>query len=151
MKLTLGIDLGSTAIKLVFVNDGELIWKKVEPTAPQQEKIVRTMIQQGLDALSLTEDNIEKIHVTGYGKKLIANADKAVDEISANALGVYLLSGKKARSIINIGGQDVKYIKLAENGKVSDFRMNDKCAAGTGRFFEMAARILDTPITDFEA
>ena len=72
-----------------------------------------------------------------------------MDEISANALGLFRQSGGRAGVIINIGGQDSKVIRLAPDGRVRDFRMNDKCAAGTGRFFEQAARILDVPLVDF--
>ena len=87
--------------------------------------------------------------VTGYGKSLVHGAGKVIDEVSANAIGVFLLSDHKARTVINIGGQDVKVIRLSETGKLIDFKMNDKCAAGTGRFFEAAARILDTPVAGF--
>lgn len=79
------------------------------------------------------------------------SADKVIDEVSANALGLHLLSGAAAKVIINIGGQDIKIIQLDANGKLLEFKMNDKCAAGTGRFFEMAARILDTSIYEFAA
>jgi predicted CoA-substrate-specific enzyme activase len=73
------------------------------------------------------------------------------DEISANAAGLFHLSGGQARTVINIGGQDLKVMNLDERGRVIDFKMNDKCAAGTGRFFELAARLLDTPLDEFAA
>jgi predicted CoA-substrate-specific enzyme activase len=74
---------------------------------------------------------------------------KNIDEITANAAGLFRLSGGQARTVINIGGQDMKILTLADDGRVLDFKMNDKCAAGTGRFFEQAARILDTPLAEF--
>ena len=151
MSYKIGIDLGSTAIKAVIVKDTELIWKKAVPTAPGQEALARHLLDEGLAELAISNQDIEGISVTGYGKNLIADAHTVIDEVSANAWGVYLLSGRKARTVINIGGQDIKIIRLAEDGKLSDFKMNDKCAAGTGRFFEMAGRILDTPIYDFAA
>ncbi|MEN6413542.1 MAG: acyl-CoA dehydratase activase [Veillonellales bacterium] len=151
MGFRAGIDLGSTAIKAVMIKDTELVWKKVVATAPGQEALALRLLDEGRKHLGISEHEIEGISVTGYGKNLIAKADTVIDEVSANAWGVYLLSGKKARTVINIGGQDIKIIRISADGKLSDFKMNDKCAAGTGRFFEMAGRILDTPIEDFAA
>jgi predicted CoA-substrate-specific enzyme activase len=86
---------------------------------------------------------------TGYGKSLYKKADLLLDELSANARGLHLVSGGEARRAINIGGQDLKTLRLSESGEVTDFRMNDKCAAGTGRFFELAARLLNVPLSKF--
>jgi (R)-2-hydroxyacyl-CoA dehydratese activating ATPase len=145
-RLTVGIDLGSTAIKVVFVENGQMVWKKAMPTVPGQAGIAQGLTANGLEALGRTPDQLTATAVTGYGKGLINKACMVIDEISANALGVFLLSGGKARTIINIGGQDVKVIRLSATGKLIDFKMNDKCAAGTGRFFEVVGRILDTPV-----
>ena len=150
-ELTAGIDLGSTAIKVVLVEDGRPAWQKAVPTAPGQAHIAETLIAEGLTALERTPDRLTATAVTGYGKGLVDGAGKVIDEVSANALGVYRLSGGRARTVINIGGQDVKVIRLSDTGKLIDFRMNDKCAAGTGRFFEAAGRILDTPVDLFGA
>jgi predicted CoA-substrate-specific enzyme activase len=151
MGFRVGVDLGSTIIKSVIIQDAELVWKKAVPTAPGQEALALELIHSGLADLSISEKDVEGISVTGYGKSLISNAHTVVDEVSANAWGAFLRSGKKARTLINIGGQDIKIISISPDGKLSDFKMNDKCAAGTGRFFEMAGRILDTPIYDFAA
>lgn len=151
MRYRIGIDLGSTAIKLVILKDEEIAWKKAIPTAPGQEVLAKSLIQEGLEALGLTEEDIDGIAATGYGKNLISGADSVIDEVSANALGAFLLSKQQVGTIINIGGQDLKIITLSDEGKLEDFKMNDKCAAGTGRFFEMAGRILDTSIYDFAA
>ncbi|MDR3090265.1 MAG: acyl-CoA dehydratase activase [Desulfobulbaceae bacterium] len=145
-----GIDLGSTAIKLALVEDGVLLWHKAAPTAPGQEKIANALLAEGLSALGRAGEGVKKA-VTGYGKNLMGGAEFAIDELSANCLGLFRQSGGQARSLINIGGQDVKVIQLTAQGAMSDFRMNDKCAAGCGRFFEVAARILDTPVEDFGA
>jgi len=150
MSIIIGIDLGSTAIKVVFVKDKEIVFKEKKPTVPGQEMLAEAIIQTGLQTLGINREKIQKIGVTGYGKKLYKAATDAIDEISANAAGAFQLSSRKVRTIVNIGGQDVKVIRLSEDGKVNDFRMNDKCAAGTGRFFEMVARILDTPIFNFD-
>jgi predicted CoA-substrate-specific enzyme activase len=149
MSLRIGLDLGSTAIKAVFADRDEIVWRGQTPTRPGQESVSRSLIESGLKSLGLTEDAVAGIAVTGYGKKLFGRADVLVDEISANAAGLFRLNGGRAGTIVNIGGQDMKVIFLDARGRVADFRMNDKCAAGTGRFFELAARILDTPLEDF--
>ncbi len=147
--LTAGIDLGSTAIKVVLVQGGRMAWYKAVPTAPGQAGIAQKLIDEGLAALGQMSDRLTATAVTGYGKGLIDGAGRVIDEVSANALGICRLSDGRARTVINIGGQDVKVIRLSATGKLIDFKMNDKCAAGTGRFFEAAGRILDTPVERF--
>lgn len=147
--IIVGIDLGTAAIKIVFIDKGNLLWAKSVPTVPQYIKISQELLGEGLETLSIRKEDIRGIATTGYGKVLFPGADRTLDEISANAMGAYFLSDKKARTVINIGGQDVKLIKISSDGKVRDFKMNDKCAAGTGRFFEMVERILNIPIQEF--
>lgn len=149
--MKIGIDVGSTGIKVIFFKDPAIVWQQVTPTKPGQAGLVQALIDQGLAATGTRKNDIEKISVTGYGRHLIPSSNRIVDEISANAAGIHCLSGGTARTLINIGGQDVKIITLTDQGQVSDFRMNDKCAAGTGRFFEIAATILDTPLDAFYA
>lgn len=149
--ITVGIDLGTAAIKVVFIDDRGLLWAKALPTVPRHINICEQLIAEGIKALSVKKEDITGITATGYGKRLFPGAKKIIDEISANAAGAYVLSNKNARTVINIGGQDVKIIKISSDGKVDDFKMNDKCAAGTGRFFEMAARLLDTSVEEFGA
>jgi predicted CoA-substrate-specific enzyme activase len=147
--MKIGIDVGSTSIKIVFVDSDRIIWKKVVPTKPGQSDVVDDLIEQGMNACSSLKADIEQTSVTGYGRNLICGDNHVVDEIWANAAGIQRLTGGRAGTLINIGGQDVKIINVSETGRVLDFRMNDKCAAGTGRFFEMAATILDTPLENF--
>lgn len=148
--MKVGIDVGSTGIKILFAQEGtRVLWKKVVPTRPGQKALVDDLLEEGLTALNAQSSDIEKICVTGYGRHLIPSGTHVVDEISANAAGIHALTDGQARTLINIGGQDVKVIRLGTDGRVMDFRMNDKCAAGTGRFFEIAANILDTPLSDF--
>lgn len=147
--ITVGIDLGTSAIKVVFVDGYNLLWAKAFPAIPQHIKSCEQLLEDGFKALSISKEDIAGIAATGYGRRLFPGAKIIVDEISANAMGAYVLSNKKARTIINIGGQDVKVIEISPGGRVADFRMNDKCASGTGRFFEMAGRILDIPVHEF--
>ena len=136
MQYSVGVDLGSTAIKVVFVQNNTLIWHKAIPTAPGQDALANEVIEEGIRELDISKDDILGVAATGYGKNLMNSANKVIDEVSANALGLHLLSGAAAKVIINIGGQDIKIIQLDANGKLLEFKMNDKCAAGTGRFFE---------------
>jgi len=148
--ICLGLDLGSAVIKAVFVEDGRVLWRGLAPTAPGQANVAQKLIEGGLTQLGLDRELPIKVVSTGYGKKLFEQAAKNVDEITANALGAFKLSEGKARTVINIGGQDLKIMTLNDRGRVVDFKMNDKCAAGTGRFFELIARVLDTPLADFD-
>ncbi|MBN1931124.1 MAG: CoA activase [Desulfobacterales bacterium] len=147
--MKIGIDVGSTAIKIVFSADNQMIWKKAVPTRPEQPALVNELIQQGLDDCCLLKKDIKTLCTTGYGRNLINGSSRVVDEITANAAGIHQLTSGRARTLINIGGQDVKIIKLSDTGRILDFKMNDKCAAGTGRFFEIVAKILDTPLNEF--
>jgi len=147
--MKIGLDLGSTAIKAVFVDGEDLVWRGLAPTAPGQEAIAARLIDEGRRALGLSAGASVGLASTGYGRNLYQSADLTVDEISAGALGAFKRSGGAAKVVMNIGGQDIKSLRLSETGRVLDFKMNDKCAAGTGRFFELAARILDTPLEDF--
>ncbi|MDR3076404.1 MAG: acyl-CoA dehydratase activase [Synergistaceae bacterium] len=150
MSFRVGLDLGSTAIKAVFAEEGKFLWRGVIPTAPGQESVASGLIETGLNETGRGRGDIAGIASTGYGKKLFTSAASNIDEITANAAGAYALSGGEARVVINVGGQDVKVIYLDGRGAVKDFKMNDKCAAGTGRFLELAARIIDAPISDFD-
>ncbi|MDR1368448.1 MAG: acyl-CoA dehydratase activase [Candidatus Accumulibacter sp.] len=149
MDLKIGLDIGSTAIKVVFTDGDNILWRGQSATRPGQESVSRALMGNGLAELGLAGEAIVNVSVTGYGKKLFGRPGAVADEISANAAGLFRLSGGKAGMIVNIGGQDMKVIFLDARGRLSDFRMNDKCAAGTGRFFELAARILDTSLEDF--
>lgn len=151
MPYTIGIDVGSTAIKVVFTQGTQIDWCDVAPTKPGQQQIVEALIDRGCSALGIGRSQIAKTCASGYGRRLIKGSDTIVDELSANARGAHLLSNGQAELLINIGGQDVKVIKLNNTGGFTDFKMNDKCAAGTGRFFEIAATILDTPLSEFSS
>jgi predicted CoA-substrate-specific enzyme activase len=143
-----GIDIGSTAIKIAILNEErELIAQKVVPTGSKFN-------ENAIDAYHtlIRESNIELEEVkyvvsTGYGRRLYKSADLTVSEITANAIGaVAVCKEHSIRTIINIGGQDSKIIQISPQGLVQNFIMNDKCAAGTGRFLEMVSRNLEVDI-----
>jgi len=136
-----GIDIGSTITKIVIVDDEErLISNIIRYTAPQHRKFANKLMEEVLEQAELTIDDIEAIVATGYGRVNVPFADKKVTEITCHAIGVSWLF-PNARTIVDIEGQDSKGIKVM-NGKVVDFVMNDKCAAGTGRFLDVIAEAL---------
>lgn len=150
-KVAVGIDVGTAAVKVAFATGTELLWHAKVPASCRNTDACAELFAAGLAALGLDESQVVAVAATGYGRERCGRPAKLVNEVAANALGAHVLSGGQARAVVNIGGQDVKVIKLTPVGKVLDFRMNDKCAARTGRFFEMAERILDTPLRDFGA
>jgi predicted CoA-substrate-specific enzyme activase len=103
-----------------------------------------------IDDAGIDPTSVAKIVSTGYGRKSVANADQAVTEITCHAAGAHYMNSA-VRSVIDIGGQDSKAIAVDNAGRVRDFAMNDKCAAGTGRFLEVMARTLEVDIDDFGA
>ena len=106
------------------------------------------MFEKVLSELKIARKSLRRIVATGYGRNSVTFADKTITEITCHAAGAHFLN-PELRSIIDIGGQDSKAIVMDKNGKVLDFAMNDKCAAGTGRFLEVMARALELDIGAF--
>lgn len=146
--ITAGIDVGSISAKAALVEDGEIVATCVIMTGYNAKNAGRQVYEQALAQASVGPEQVEKIVATGYGRNSIEFADKAVTEITCHAAGAHFLN-PEVRSIIDIGGQDSKAIVLDESGKVRDFTMNDKCAAGTGRFLEVMARALEVDLDAF--
>ncbi len=139
MIAALGVDVGSAAVKVVGVNDGgEMVWSFVEPTDPRISEQVERIISSSRELWS--EDEVPVV-ATGYGRRLVRGATKVITEISCHAKGIHRLMGQGG-TLIDIGGQDTKVVKVGDKGEVLDFLMNDKCAAGTGRFLENVSRWL---------
>ena len=99
MDLRIGLDLGSTAIKVVLVDNGRIVWKQHTPTAPGQENIARRLIDDVLANLELKPDDIREVISTGYGKRLFLAANRNIDEITANANGLFRLSEQKCEPL----------------------------------------------------
>ncbi len=146
---TMGVDVGSASSKVVILEDGErIVVEKVVQlgtgsTGPQR------VLEEALQASGLKMEDMTRVVATGYGRFSFEQADRQVSEISCHAKGIYHLV-PSARTIIDIGGQDAKAIKLDERGGVSQFFMNDKCAAGTGRFIDVMARVLEVTISEMQ-
>ncbi len=145
---TLGIDIGSITTKAAAMKDGTFLGAHVGFTGYNVAKAWRHVTDELLSALALDFSAMEKIVSTGYGRASVEAAHKSITEITCHAAGVHY-SAPHIRSIIDIGGQDSKSIVLDDNGRVKDFVMNDKCAAGTGRFLEVMARALQVDLEDF--
>jgi predicted CoA-substrate-specific enzyme activase len=137
-----GVDIGSTYTKIAGLSAaGELVESAVIPTLIDQDQIVRE---------HLRDKPVKMLVSTGYGRHLISESTRCpvISEIRAHALGAYH-AFNDVRAIIDLGGQDSKVIGMGENGHFVDFRMNDKCAAGTGKFLEMAAAKLGQSLEEF--
>jgi predicted CoA-substrate-specific enzyme activase len=141
-----GIDIGSTMTKAVVMNDG-IISSIIGPTGPEQRKLANKVMENALDQAGLPFEAITYLVATGYGRINVPFADKQVTEISCHAKGVAHLF-PECRTIVDIGGQDSKGITI-DHGRPIDFVMNDKCAAGTGRFLEVIADALGITIENF--
>jgi len=147
---TAGIDIGSITTKAAIVEDGGILGTKIIFTGYNAEAAGVKVYEDLLSEFGLDTSSVAKIVSTGYGRNSVKFADKTFTEIMAHAAGAYLLN-PKIRTIIDIGGQDSKAIALDEKGKVRNFVMNDKCAAGTGRFLEVMARALEVNLDEFGA
>jgi (R)-2-hydroxyacyl-CoA dehydratese activating ATPase len=139
-----GIDAGSRAIKAVLFDTGrsKILSFGLADQGVEQERLATELFEKLLREAGLERPQISGIVATGYGRNAIRFADTTITEITCHARGVHQLA-PDARTIIEIGGQDSKVIALEDGGRVRDFAMNDRCAAGTGRFLEMVATRLD--------
>lgn len=146
--LVAGIDSGSTSTNVVIMNrNKEILSSSIVRTGAKSQNGAEAAMKEALDKLNLTRDKLAKIISTGYGRVSIPFADEEITEITCHGKAAYFLNNSM-RTIIDIGGQDSKAIKLDDKGNVVDFAMNDKCAAGTGRFLEMMSRSLEVPLNE---
>jgi len=146
--ITVGIDVGSITTKAVVLRDGNIISEKITATGYQAQAAADGVFADVLSAAGLQAADVGTVVATGYGRNRVSFAGRAVTEISCHAAGACFLS-PGIRSVIDIGGQDSKALVMDENGRVKDFAMNDKCAAGTGRFLEVMAGALGVGLDDF--
>ena len=138
-----GVDIGSTMTKVVIQSDRlEAVF--IGPTGPEHRKLANRVMEDALAQAHIRFEDLTYVIATGYGRINVPFADKQVTEITCHAKGLWSLL-PTARTVVDIGGQDSKGIKI-NNGKVTDFVMNDKCAAGTGRFLEVIADALGVPL-----
>jgi predicted CoA-substrate-specific enzyme activase len=138
-----GVDIGSTMTKVAIMGDG-LVASVIGPTGPEHRRLAHKVMEEALAQARLSFTDLGYVVATGYGRINVPFADKQITEITCHAKGLYSLL-PTAKTVVDIGGQDSKGIKL-KNGKVAGFVMNDKCAAGTGRFLEVIADALGVPL-----
>ena len=144
---TLGIDIGSTASKCIMLADGkDIVAKSLIPVGAGTSGPQRA-ISQVLENAGKAREEMSYILATGYGRNSLEEfADQQMSELSCHAKGASFLF-PEVRTVIDIGGQDVKVLQI-ENGVMTNFVMNDKCAAGTGRFLDVMARVLEVKVED---
>jgi predicted CoA-substrate-specific enzyme activase len=143
-----GIDVGTSYVKCVVLNNKkEIISSYVKRTGISIEESSKVAFEKTISSISLSETSIKHVTATGYGKSKVSFADTHKTEISCHAKGAYHYFPKKI-TIIDIGGQDTKVIKLDESGRIIRFKMNRKCSAGTGAFIEEIAYRLDLPLNE---
>ncbi len=144
---TLGIDIGSTASKCVMLADGKDIVAKSLISVGAGTSGPQRAIDEVLSAAGKKREDMAYVLATGYGRNSLMDfADKQMSELSCHAKGAHFLF-PEVHTVIDIGGQDVKVLEI-ENGVMTNFAMNDKCAAGTGRFLDVMARVLEVDVKD---
>ena len=142
-----GIDAGSRAVKAVLLDARslEIVGSTVCDQGVHQQQTGDSVLAGLLSAHGLAGGDIARTVATGYARNLVRAADTTITEITCHACGVHHRAGE-ARTVVEIGGQDSKLLRLQPDGSVRDFAMNDRCAAGTGRFLEMVADKLEAPL-----
>lgn len=147
-----GVDLGSLTAKAVIIEDGNtashIVSHTVMPTGYNSVEISNRVIDECLKGADLSREDLAFIVSTGYGRVNVPFAEKQVTEITCHARGANYLF-PDAKTVIDIGGQDSKAMSIDETGRVKDFVMNEKCAAGTGRFLEVMAHALEVDLDAF--
>jgi len=144
-----GVDIGSLTAKTVLLDEAkQVVAHTIVPTGAVSRRAAQSSLQEALDAVGLPAEKLNYVIATGYGRANVPFANVQLTEISCHARGVHFVI-PEARTIIDIGGQDSKVISLDENdGRVISFVMNDKCAAGSGRFLEVMSRALEVELEE---
>ena len=151
MNYFAGIDIGSTAIKIALIDEEKkILASRVTPTGSHFRKNALAALETTLSEIDISMNDLSYMTSTGYGRKLMKESDESVSEITANAIGA-IEAGRlhgDIKTIINIGGQDTKAIQIDDMGTVTNFAMNDKCAAGTGKFLDVTAMNLEIELEE---
>ncbi|MGD2127497.1 MAG: benzoyl-CoA reductase, bzd-type, subunit Q [Desulfobacteraceae bacterium] len=146
--ITAGIDVGSVSSQAVIMSDGQIFAYGNMRTGSDSPASARNALNFALDITDMPEDRIDYCIGTGYGKVNVPMADRSITEIACHARGAHFIYGPEVRTVLDVGGQDIKAIQCDERGKVTHFLMNDKCAAGTGRGMEVFADLLGISINE---
>ncbi|SDL49537.1 acyl-CoA dehydratase activase [Halarsenatibacter silvermanii] len=147
--LSAGVDMGSLTTSAVICNNNKVLASYIRTTGADAEKAGTEALNEACREADLKIEEIEEIVATGYGRVNLPQADRQVTEITCHGRGARKLNSQTG-TVIDIGGQDSKVIRLDGSGMVVDFEMNDKCAAGTGRFLEVMAEALEVELEELE-
>ncbi|MCP4605380.1 MAG: CoA activase [Proteobacteria bacterium] len=145
--ITAGIDCGAKNVRAVILKDGEVVGKAMKPAGLDASVTAETVYDAALAAAGLERDDVKKVVSTGTGKNEPRFKNETVTEVGADARGMHHLN-PEVRTVIDVGAEEGRAIRISDNGRVVDFAINDKCAAGTGAFTEAMARALEVPIEE---
>ena len=148
--ITAGCDIGSLTAKAVILKDREIIAKEIIRATARPEQSALAVMELSCGAAGINMENIDRLVGTGYGRKHIPFVNSVESEIVCHARGAFH-QAPGTRTVIDIGGQDAKAIKIDDRGEVVRYVYNDKCASGTGRFLEIIADSLDVPLEELGA
>lgn len=146
--ISAGVDVGSVSSQTVIMTDGELFAYSNMRTGSDSPESAQNAMEWALEDTGMTIDDLNYVVGTGYGRVNVPFADRAITEIACHGRGANYMYGPTVRTILDMGGQDCKVIRIDEKGKVQEFLMNDKCAAGTGRGMEVFADLLEISIEE---
>jgi benzoyl-CoA reductase subunit D len=145
--ITAGIDCGAKNTKTIIMKEGKIIGKAMVLSGFDQNKVVEDSLAKAIEAAGIARDDIEKIFGTGSGSKAVKMADDTVTDIRAMSKGAHNFF-PKARTVVDVGAEEGRAVKIDENGNPVDYAINEKCAAGAGAFIEAMARALDVSIEE---
>lgn len=146
--ITVGIDVGSVSSQAVIMADGRIYAYGNMRTGSDSPDSARNALKFALQTTDLTEERMDYCIGTGYGRVNVPFADRTITEIACHARGANFIYGPQVHTVLDVGGQDIKAIQCDEKGKVTNFLMNDKCAAGTGRGMEVLCDLLGVSINE---
>src|SRR5664279_756999 len=142
MSYTMGMDIGSTYTKgIILDNFNTILARTVKPTGSKLQEAAQVVMRETLDLAGLAREEIDYVITTGYGRHQFADRDTQVTALTANARGASFLF-PRTRTVLDIGGQTMKASRIDDTRKVRTFRLNDKCASGTGMFLEKTVRYM---------
>ena len=146
--ISVGIDVGSVSSQSVIMADGRMLAYGNMRTGSDSPNSARNALNFAMETFDMPEERIDYCIGTGYGRVNVPMADRSLTEIACHARGASFIYGPEVRTVLDVGGQDIKVIRCDERGKVTNFLMNDKCAAGTGRGMEVFADLLGISINE---
>ena len=146
--ITVGVDVGSVSSQAVIMTDGQIYAYGNMRTGSSSPDSARKALKFALQVTDMPEDRMDYCVGTGYGRVNVPFADRSLTEIACHARGANFIYGQAVRTVLDVGGQDIKAIQCDPQGKVTNFLMNDKCAAGTGRGMEVFSDLLGVSIID---